>query len=426
MAFWNRRKKKRMEEEEALLEQQAREKLDALREQKREARNRDGEKEADKGIEPSVKNPDLYEREVVKPVYSDDRKRYVTDCCEAIREAEKQIGGIRGEYQEVTDSLLDIQKIDRIQGEERKQLLDYGKNIVRLTRERSQYKNRNLSIPEAVIRRFEPYEDDLVDEIKRMYETENYQKLIEGDLEKLHQEKRKIRQEKREIVERQNALKKLAKLLIFLIISMFALFVAAYYTLKADMTFPYLATVLLAAISATVIFVESNRNRKSMTLADRKMDKAILLLNRVKIKCVNNLNVLEYDREKFGVRNGAEFEQFWNEYCKVKEYERKFRENTEQLNYYCDALVTLLRQQGLKDSEVWTGQVLAIVDDREMVEIRHELNARRQILRERIEYNENVKADCVKQIDQLVAQQPEHREEILKIVEQYSDKKVDG
>ena len=104
---------------------------------------------------------------MVKPVYSDDRKRYVTDCCEAIREAEKQIGGIRDEYQEVTDSLLDIQKIDRIQGEERRQLLDYGKNIVRLTRERSQYKNRNLSIPEAVIRRFEPYEDDLVDEIKR-------------------------------------------------------------------------------------------------------------------------------------------------------------------------------------------------------------------------------------------------------------------
>jgi len=421
MAFWNRRKKRRMEEEEALLEQQAREKLDALREQKEEARRRE-EEAARKEENLSEKNPDLYEREVVKPVYSDDRKRYVTDCCEAIREAEKQIAGIRDEYQEVTDSLLDIQMIDRIGGEERRLLLDYGKNIVRLTRERGQYKNRNLSIPEAVIRRFEPYEDDLVDEIKKMYEAENYQKLIEGDLDKLHQEKKNIRKEKREIVERQNALKKLAKLLIFLIISMFALFVVAYYTLKADMTFPYLGTVLLAAISATVIFVESNRNRKSMTLADRKMDKAILLLNRVKIKCVNNLNVLEYDREKFGVKDGAQFEHFWNEYCKVKEYERKFRENTEQLNYYCDALVTLLREQGVKESEIWTGQVLAIVDNREMVEIRHKLNARRQILRERIEYNEDIKADCVKQIDQLVAKQPEHRDEILKIVEQYSQK----
>lgn len=158
MAFWNRRKKRRMEEE-ALLEQQAREKLDALREQKEEARRRE-EETARKEENLSEKNLDLYEREVVKPVYSDDRKRYVTDCCEAIREAEKQIAGIRDEYQEVTDSLLDIQMIDRIGGEERRLLLDYGKNIVRLTRERSQYKNRNLSIPEAVIRRFEPYEDD--------------------------------------------------------------------------------------------------------------------------------------------------------------------------------------------------------------------------------------------------------------------------
>ena len=189
------------------------------------------------------------------------------------------------------------------------------------------------------------------------------------------------------------------------------------------MTFPYLATVLLAAVSATVIFVESNKNRRGMTMADRKMDKAISLLNKVKIKCVNNLNVMEYCREKFGVRDGAEFERLWNEYCKAKEYERKFRENTEQLNYYCDSLVAFLREREVRESEIWIGQVLAIVDNREMVEIRHELNTRRQILRERIEYNEKVKSDCVKQIDKLVAQHPEHKDEILKIVEQYNDGK---
>lgn len=422
MAFWNRRKKREREaQEEALLEQQAQEKLDELRRKKKEAQRAQEEarrEEASPGT--SEKDPELYRQEVVRPSNSGDALRYVTDCCEAIRETERQIAGIRDEYQEVTDSLLDIQKIDRIEGEDRKSLLDYGKNIIRLTRERSQYKNRNLTIPEAVIRRFEPYEDELVEEIKKMYGAESYQKLIEGDLEKLQQEKKSIRREKREIVERQNALKGLAKLLIFLILSMFVLFVAIYYAMKVDMTFPYLATVLLAAVSATVIFVESNRNRRSMTLADRKMDKAISLLNRVKIKCVNNLNLLEYSREKFGVKDGAEFEHFWNEYCKVKEYERKFRENTEQLNYYCDSLVTLLREQGLKESEIWTGQVLAIVDSREMVEIRHKLNARRQILRERIEYNESVRADCVRGIDQLVSEQPESRDEILKIVEKYS------
>lgn len=419
MAFWNKKKKRRQAEEERLLEQEAQERLDALREQKREEQ-RKREEEAQKTSSLEI-HPDLYQREVVHPVYTSDWKRYVTDCCQAIREAENQIAGIRDEYQEVTDSLLDIQKIDRIAGEDRKTLMEDAKNIVRLTRERNQYKNRNLSISDAVIRRFEPYEDELVDEIKKMYEAESYQKLIEGDLDKLHQEKKNIRREKQEIVQRQNALKGLAKLLIFFIIALFVLFVAVYYALKVDMTFPYLATVLLAAISSTVIFVESNKNRKGMTLADRKMDKAISLLNRVKIKCVNNLNVLEYSREKFGVKDGEEFERFWNEYCKAKEYERKFRENTEQLNFYCDELVTLLREQGVKESEIWTGQALAIVDNREMVEIRHKLNSRRQILRERIEYNENVKADCVKQIDELVAQNPENKEEILSIVAKYSE-----
>ena len=58
--------------------------------------------------------------------------------------------------------------------------------IVKLTRERNQYKNRNLTISEAAIRRLDPYEEELVDEIKKMYEQEAYQKALDGDLEKLH------------------------------------------------------------------------------------------------------------------------------------------------------------------------------------------------------------------------------------------------
>ena len=73
------------------------------------------------------------------------------------------------------------------------------------------------------------------------------------------------------------------------------------------------------------------------------MDKAISLLNRVKIKCVNNLNLLGYNRQKFGVADAAEFERYWNEYVRAKEYERRFRENTEQLNYCCDELVAMLK-----------------------------------------------------------------------------------
>ena len=156
-----------------------------------------------------------------------------------------------------------------------------------------------------------------------------------------------------------------------------------------------------------------------MALADRKMDKAISLLNRVKIKCVNNRNLMDYSREKFGVASAAEFEHLWNEYVRAKEYERKFRENTEQLNYYCDHLLELLMKLQVMDSDIWVGQALAIADDREMVEIRHKLNSQRQILRERIEYNEKTKNDFLKNINAVIEENPENKEELLKIVEEY-------
>ncbi|MDD7403313.1 MAG: hypothetical protein SO170_03730 [Butyribacter sp.] len=420
MAFWNRKKKKDRQQE--MLEKEAQEKLEEIRQKKIFQRKK--KQEAARQEEAGQPQDDMekYRTEIVKPVYKNDQKRYVTECCQAIQEADHQIESIRNEYQSVTDYLLDIQKIERMGKEDHKGLLEAAKNIVRLTKERNQYKERNLSISDTVIRKFETYDEELVDEIKKMYDAEAYQKAIDGDLEKLQEEKKKLRQEKKEIIEKQNALKKIAKVLIVLIVSLFVLFVAIYYALHVDMTYPYLGTVLFATVISVMIFMESNRNRRDMTMAERKTDRAVSLLNQVKIKCVNNLNLLDYNKEKFGVKDAADFEQLWNEYCKAKEYERKFRENTEQLNYYTDELLAILKENQIKDCEVWIGQVLALVDSREMVEIRHDLNSRRQKLRERITYNEDVKKELVMGINEVLQENPESKEEFLEIVAAYSKK----
>ena len=110
-----------------------------------------------------------------------------------------------------------------------------------------------------------------------------------------------------------------------------------YFNLDSNMTYPYIGTLALAAVSAVVIFTESNKNRYEITLSEKKYNKAVELLNRTKIKYVNNVSVLDYNREKFGVKNAADFEELWGEYCKAKEYERRFRENTEQLSKSNDA-----------------------------------------------------------------------------------------
>lgn len=226
-----------------------------------------------------IKETDLKEQGIFISANEKDLQRFVRECCESVMESDRQIDEAKKEYEIITSHLADIQKIDRISGDERKELADICKNIVNLVNERNRYKNRELTITEAQIRKFEPYEENLADEIKKMYGAETYQKAIESDIENLNQEKQLLYDEQYEIFEKQNSLKAMAKVLSWLVISLFALFIAVYYALEVDMTFPYLGTILLAAVSATVIFTESNKNRRDMVLNGRKVNKAIGLIN---------------------------------------------------------------------------------------------------------------------------------------------------
>lgn len=251
-----------------------------------------------------------------------DAIRFVRNNCEAIAENERQIAEAKKEYEKVTSYLTDIQRIDMAMEDEYREIKDICKSILTLTQERSKYKNRNLTISDAQMRKFEPFEDELVDEIKKMYNAQAYQDAIEGDIKNLKKEKDSLYSQRKEIIAKQNALKGMTKVLAVLIISLIVLLIVIYYATKTDMTLPYLGVVALAGVSAAMLVFESSKNRRDIILVERKINKAITLLNKVKIKYINNINVLDYNCNKFGVKNAKDFEEKWNEYCKMREYEK--------------------------------------------------------------------------------------------------------
>lgn len=353
-----------------------------------------------------------------------DTIRFVRNNCEAIAENERQIAEAKKEYEKVTSYLTDIQRIDMAREDEYREIKDICKSILTLTQERSKYKNRNLTISDAQMRKFEPFEDELVDEIKKMYNAQAYQDAIEGDIKNLKKEKDSLYSQRKEIIAKQNALKGMTKVLAVLIISLIVLLIVIYYATKTDMTLPYLGVVALAGVSAAMLVFESSKNRRDIILVERKINKAITLLNKVKIKYINNINVLDYNCNKFGVKNAKDFEEKWNEYCKMREYEKKFCENTEMLNANNENLVIMLKELGVKDADIWISRCEAIVDSREMVEIRHELNQRRQMLRERIENNEKLKEGIISQLDEMINAHPEIKGELLGIIKEYSNARL--
>lgn len=374
-------------------------------------------------LKKEILEPEVTKQDVPVTVDKNDTVRFVRENCEAIAENERQIAEAKKEYEKVTSYLTDIQRIDMASDAERKEIDDVCKSILTLTSERNKYKNRNLTISDAQMRKFEPFEDELVDEIKKMYNAESYQTAIESDISNLKKEKENLYSQKKEVVNKQNAIKGMTKILALLIISLIVLLIVIFYALKADMTLPYLGVVFLAAVSAAALIFESQKNRRDVILIEKKINRAVTLLNKVKIKYINNINVLDYNCNKFGVKNAKDFEQKWNEYCKMREYEKKFRENTEMLNANNENLVIMLKDVGVVDTDIWLSRCVAIVDPKEMVEIRHELNQRRQMLRERIENNEQLKENIIKQLGYAINESPQIRDELIQIVKDFSNNK---
>ena len=84
-----------------------------------------------------------------------------------------------------------------------------------------------------------------------------------------------------------------------------------------------------------------------------------------------------------------------------------------------DQLTGILAGIGMRDAEIWQNQLEALFNPKEMVEVRHNLNVRRQKLREQMEYNIKKVDEAKKNIAECAKQNPQYADEIMQIVTSY-------
>lgn len=348
------------------------------------------------------------------------RREYVKDGCEQILEAEIQVEEAKVEYQAVTSYLTDMQKIDGIPQEEREEVEDAARKIINLTNERDKFqKKRNIKITDAQYKHLEKYEKEIPKELLKMKKNEDYNIIVKNDMRNLEGEKGALRYQKEEIINQQKYLKSLAIITSIIVVAMFILFLVISDVFRKDMTIPYMLTIVMAGISAAYIFYEARKNIYEVKLTDKKMDRAITLLNKVKIKYINTTSLIEYSYSKYMVNNSNELTYLWEQYMKAKDEEKRYKNNTDLLNFYNERLVELLKGFKVSDAEIWIYQAMAIIDNKEMVEVRHRLNVRRQKLRDRIDYNIGLKESNKKDIEKIMEKTPELESEIREIVSGY-------
>lgn len=359
--------------------------------------------EQEQAVEEELKRAEAMDAEEESFNLNDPEQRiaYMARKKEQIQEAESECENIKFEYGEVTSHLKDIQLIDMAPSEDKEVLTDIAEGIFELSKERDRLQGKKYKMSDAQRRAVETHEESAAADVAKLLEQEVYFVKIKNDLRQLSAEKNALKREKKEIVVKQQTLHTLTKCLTAILIALFILTVCVWQIFEIDITVPFLSMAGFAIIMAGIIVWESRRNHYHMALADKKCSRAVALSNKVKIKYVNTIQLIEYMCAKYHVRNGKELQFLYEQYLMWKSEWEKQQESTRLLGEYNQILLTELGKLGVKDRELWFYQAQALIDPREMVEIRHELNVRRQKLRERLDYNIDVLEKCKSELKHL-------------------------
>ncbi|MCH5251834.1 MAG: hypothetical protein J1F22_02570 [Lachnospiraceae bacterium] len=369
-------------------------------------------------VEQLVNEPVKVEKEKVD--ISNDRARieYLGRLHDGILEAKRQCGEIKFEYGQVTSYLKDIQLIDQAPAEEKTEMYAAARRIVELTEERLHLQRQKYKMTDAQKRAMENYEPTVREDIQKLLEYEDYQVKIKNDLRQLSSEKSLLLADKRDIIRGQRTLKTIGKCLAAILIALGTMLLALAFCFKVDITFPFVATVAFGFVIAAIILNEARKNRIDMVITEKKCNRAIFLTNRVKIKYVNNVRTLDYLYQKYQVRNATELDFVYGQYRKAKREWARQRESTIQINENNQILMQELQRLGVKDRDIWFAQAKALIEPKEMVEVRHDLNVRRQKLREQLDYNTGVMEECLEEMEKIRDKKPEYAVEVERILSQ--------
>lgn len=358
-------------------------------------------------------------REGVDFEQEEERSRYVTDCLEQIAEASKELEMLQGEYSRVTTYLTDLEELEALPKQEKESLELTARRLQNLEREYEDFTQRKNGMDDALYYQMKARETELEDGITKIRDAENYGTLIKQDLQRLDGERHAYDYRKNELFGIIENLRGMVVIFLTALVICLILLAVLQFGLKMQTQIGYFIAVLAAALALTILAVKYMDTEKDLQRVQRDMRKLVKLQNKVKIRYVNNTNLLDYLYMKYDVNSGKKLEKLYQKYLEEKEQRKQFAETEARREYYQNQLLNQLGHYHIQYPEQLCGNVAVILEHKEQVELRHELIQRRQSLRKQMEYNNKVAAEAKQEIKDIVTAYPRYALEITEMVERY-------
>lgn len=362
----------------------------------------------------------MEERHLFKMSDEVQREKYIRSLVEQVRDASVELDKLSTEYNQVTAMLKDMDEIDSLPISEKVGLQDSARNILQYEEEAKDYEAKRSAITDEQFRSMERFEENMPKACEDMEEAERYKGLIKDDLRKLEGEKHAYLYRQDELRTDIGNLRGMTIICVFAAVLCVIMLLVLQFGFEMDTQIGYIVTSLTAAVVITFLYVRYLDATKELKRVEKGINRLILLQNTVKIRYVNNTNLLDYLYTKYNTKSAKELKRVWEMYEIERDQRQQAELNEKELTFYQAELLHKLRKYQLNDVYAWLHNPLAIMEHNEMVELRHAHILQRQKLRARMDYNKRLAKEGQDELKEFVRQYPEYASEALNMVERYS------
>lgn len=352
----------------------------------------------------------------------DDVGKYIKSQCDIMEEATRNIDLAKEEYSVVTSYFSDIQLIETAPENIATNIKTLADSINELTVDRRIFQSTENKLSNHAYYRMEQLEPSMPNALVNLQNTESYFETVRKDLRILEGERMSLRYDARDLVKKQSVIEKISKLAVVFLAVVFGIFIVASFSMEEQNEVPFMIVIGLAAAIALGLFAVLKATEREVIVTENKLNRAMNLLNKTRIKYINSANTLDYEYAKYKIKSSYDLSRQYEIYLEMKNEKRKMNAITSELDEKDKNLMLILRRLGLYDPNIWLSQIKALINQKEMVEVRHTLSMRRQKLRSQIDYNNSKIEDAKQNVKNVMSARPEYTKEVLDIIEHYESR----
>lgn len=349
----------------------------------------------------------------------EERKKYVSSSLMQMKELSEEIDNLQNEYNVVTEYLNDCDEIDRLPKDIGITLEETVRNILNIREEKNKYFLEAPLIDDILYERMERISDDMPEAYDKIVEAEEYRVKIKNDLKRMEGEKQSYNYRRAEL---NSFIANVKGILVIATVASFlcmVLLLVLQLTMGMDVKIGFLLTVTILIAVYCFVFLKGYDLKKESKRVDKTMIKIIGLQNTIKIRLVNNTNLLDYLYLKYDIYSSSELKEKYDLYLREKDRREKYEKASVDLPAAKRELLMRLKKLPLKDPMLWVHSPEAIINKNERIEMRHSLIERRQKIRAQIDENSREAQKIKDRLKDMIQRYPKYSVELMDMMDDF-------